>query len=105
MKDVHAEPGQSRSPRNVHEWLRLLTRVIWLIGINSATTGHIACDALTNSEIVVPLIVQLGEAAEHVHQVIGVLDLDSEAAGAFDEEDQRGLEQFADILRRRVQWQ
>jgi L-methionine (R)-S-oxide reductase len=46
--------------------------------------GHIACDAASNSEIVVPLL-KSGE-------VIGVLDLDSPRLGRFDAEDRAGLE-------------
>lgn len=52
--------------------------------------GHIACDAASNSEIVVPL---------HKNGMIwGVLDIDSPSIGRFTEEDQIGLEQFAHIL-------
>ncbi len=49
--------------------------------------GHIACDAASNSEIVVPLMA--GE------RLIGVLDLDSPQVGRFDRADGRGLEAFA----------
>jgi GAF domain-containing protein len=49
--------------------------------------GHIACDAASKSEIVVPLI-----ANGHLS---GVLDLDSPRKGRFDEEDARGLEGLA----------
>ena len=53
--------------------------------------GHIACDAASNSEIVVPLI-QAG-------RLLGVLDIDSPSLGRFDEEDQVGLEAVvADLL-------
>jgi GAF domain-containing protein len=45
--------------------------------------GHIACDTLSRSEIVLP--VSLGG------KVIGVLDLDSHALAAFDEQDGVGL--------------
>jgi GAF domain-containing protein len=46
--------------------------------------GHIACDAASNSEIVVPLI-QAG-------RLLGVLDIDSPSLGRFDDEDRAGLE-------------
>jgi GAF domain-containing protein len=49
--------------------------------------GHIACDAASNSEVVVPLIV--GE------RVIGVLDIDSPLVGRFDTDDQAGFEKLA----------
>lgn len=52
--------------------------------------GHIACDAASNSEIVVPMI-KNGE-------VIGVLDLDSPKLARFDEQDREGLEQFVAVL-------
>ncbi|RNF40822.1 GAF domain-containing protein [Planococcus salinus] len=55
-----------------------------------AFPGHIACDAASRSEIVVPLIKD--------NEVIGVLDIDSPELSRFDEEDQTGLEQFADVL-------
>jgi L-methionine (R)-S-oxide reductase len=52
--------------------------------------GHIACDSESNSEIVVPLIKD--------QQLIGVLDLDSPLFGRFDDEDARGLNEFAEIF-------
>lgn len=56
--------------------------------------GHIACDAASRSEIVVPLIKD-GE-------VIGVLDIDSPELSRFTEEDQKGLEDFTGILMRHI---
>ena len=55
-----------------------------------AFPGHIACDAASRSEIVIPLIKD-GE-------VIGVLDIDSPELSRFTEEDQAGLEQFTKVL-------
>jgi L-methionine (R)-S-oxide reductase len=52
--------------------------------------GHIACDPVSRSELVVPLI----EAGE----VSGVLDLDSPLAGRFDEVDQAGCEQLVALF-------
>ena len=52
--------------------------------------GHIACDAASRSEIVIPLIKD-GE-------VFGVLDIDSPELSRFTEEDQEGLEAFTEIL-------
>ncbi len=49
--------------------------------------GHIACDAASNSEIVVPLV-RNGE-------LLGVLDVDSPSFDRFDEHDQSGLELIA----------
>lgn len=54
--------------------------------------GHIACDAASQSEIVVPMI-KNGE-------VIGVLDIDSPEKNRFDEIDQKNLEEFVrDLVR------
>ena len=55
-----------------------------------AFPGHIACDAASNSEIVIPLI-KNGE-------VIGVLDIDSPIKNRFSPEDKNGLEQFVAVL-------
>ncbi len=52
-----------------------------------AFPGHIACDAASRSEIVVPLI-QDG-------RLIGVLDLDSPLPARFDEKDEAGLSEAA----------
>lgn len=53
-----------------------------------AFAGHIACDAASRSELVVPLIANNGA-------LLGVFDLDSPVPGRFDVEDQRGLEAVA----------
>jgi L-methionine (R)-S-oxide reductase len=52
--------------------------------------GHIACDAASRSELVVPLI--------HQGRVIGVLDLDSPLPGRFTKKDQDGIERLAGIF-------
>jgi GAF domain-containing protein len=52
--------------------------------------GHIACDAASRSEIVVPLV--------HEGRLLGVLDLDSPKVARFDAEDREGLERAAEIL-------
>ena len=52
-----------------------------------AFPGHIACDAASRSELVVPLV-RDGE-------LLGVFDLDSPLPGRFDAEDQQGLEAIA----------
>ncbi|WHZ31429.1 GAF domain-containing protein [Desemzia incerta] len=53
--------------------------------------GHIACDAASQSEIVVPLETKNGE-------LIGVLDIDAPITSRFDEIDQKYLEEFAAVL-------
>ncbi|WP_046176678.1 GAF domain-containing protein [Domibacillus indicus] len=55
-----------------------------------AFPGHIACDAASRSEIVIPLIKD--------GKVLGVLDIDSPETNRFDEEDEKGLVQFAEAL-------
>jgi len=52
--------------------------------------GHIACDAASRSELVVPLV--------HEGRVIGVLDLDSPLPGRFAQKDQDGIERLAEIF-------
>ena len=59
-----------------------------------AFPGHIACDAASRSELVVPLI-RGGE-------VLGVLDLDSPEPARFDAEDARGCEALAAMLAERL---
>jgi GAF domain-containing protein len=57
-----------------------------------AFADHIACDARTNSEIVVPVLDANGA-------LVAVLDVDSEQYDAFDEIDREGLEAICrDIL-------
>jgi GAF domain-containing protein len=52
--------------------------------------GHIACDASSRSEIVVPLVRE--------DALIGVLDIDSPRKGRFDERDRKYCEEIARIL-------
>jgi len=58
--------------------------------------GHIACDSASNSEIVVPIIVN-GE-------VKGVLDIDSPLFDRFDNIDKEYLEEFVHILEYSCDW-
>lgn len=51
-----------------------------------AFPGHIACDAASASELVVPIV--------HEGRLIGVLDLDSPTPSRFDAEDQAGCERL-----------
>lgn len=55
-----------------------------------AFEGHIACDAASNSEIVIPLVLN--------GNLLGVLDIDSPEYSRFDEEDKAGLEALAEAL-------
>jgi GAF domain-containing protein len=55
-----------------------------------AFPGHIACDAASLSEIVVPLV--------QGDRLLGVLDLDSPRLSRFDEDDRVGLGAIVDLL-------
>ncbi|MBS0480727.1 MAG: GAF domain-containing protein [Proteobacteria bacterium] len=55
-----------------------------------AFPGHIACDAASRSELVVPVI--------RGGQVIAVIDLDSPEPGRFDAEDAAGIEALAKVI-------
>jgi L-methionine (R)-S-oxide reductase len=55
-----------------------------------AFAGHIACDAASNSEIVVPVVT--------ADRLIGVLDIDSPLFARFDQQDADGLEMLVSIL-------
>lgn len=59
-----------------------------------AFPGHIACDAASRSELVVPV---LRDGA-----VIAVIDLDSPETARFDAEDAAGIEALADLLSSRI---
>ena len=59
-----------------------------------AFVGHIACDADTRSELVVP-VVRDGE-------VIAVIDLDSPSPARFDADDRAGIEALAALLSARI---
>ncbi|QFY62413.1 GAF domain-containing protein [Rhizobium grahamii] len=55
-----------------------------------AFPGHIACDAASRSELVVPL--------HHNGKILGVIDLDSPTPARFDADDQAGIEALARIF-------
>ena len=59
-----------------------------------AFPGHIACDAASRAELVVPIV--------HEGAVIAVLDLDSPVPGRFDAADAAGCEAIAALLAARI---
>ncbi|SEJ52961.1 GAF domain-containing protein [Sphingobium sp. AP50] len=59
-----------------------------------AFPGHIACDAASASEIVVPVL--------HDGKLIGVLDLDSPLPARFDSQDAQGLEALVSKIADRI---
>ncbi|CBQ71324.1 conserved hypothetical protein [Sporisorium reilianum SRZ2] len=98
-----------------------------------AYPGHIACDSLSRSEIVVPLVVarkrlatvhqealeqqspRSGEPTEQTDKswsgrgsdedvIIGVLDIDCESLDGFDEEDEVRLQKIANLIVERSAW-
>lgn len=74
-----AEERKTQLVKNVHEF-----------------PGHIACDSASNSEIVIPIIIN--------DKLIGVLDIDSPKLGRFDEEDKKYLEEFVNILEKYIKF-
>lgn len=58
---------------------------------------HIACDAASNSEIVLPLI--------HNDKLYGVLDLDSFKIGRFGNLEKKYLEEALSILNKYIDWE
>jgi len=56
--------------------------------------GHIACDAASNSEIVVPIVID--------GKLIAVLDIDSPSIGRFDQDDLAGAELLVSQLIKRL---
>lgn len=59
-----------------------------------AFPGHIACDAASQSEVVVPII--------RDGKVIAVIDLDSPSPGRFTAEDLAGIEALAELVAERI---
>ena len=70
------------------------TRETQVVADVHAFPGHIACDAASRSELVVPLISS--------ERLIGVFDLDSPLPGRFDAEDAAGCEALARLLAARL---
>ncbi|KAF1824093.1 GAF domain nucleotide-binding protein [Dissoconium aciculare CBS 342.82] len=58
--------------------------------------GHIACDGESASEIVVPIV--------RDGKLVAIIDLDCAVKGGFDLEDQKYLEEFAQIIAEACDW-
>jgi len=65
------------------------TRTTQRIADVHAFEGHIACDPVSRSELVVPLVLH--------DQIIGVLDIDSPEIDRFTRQDQTGIEALARV--------
>ena len=61
-----------------------------------AFEGHIACDAASRSELVIPL--------HRKGKVVAVMDLDSPVAGRFTEEERQGLTALAETMEAGIRW-
>lgn len=72
------------------------TRTTQRVDDVQAFPGHIACDAASRSELVVPLVTHNGT-------LLGVFDLDSPQPARFDADDQAGLEAIASAFVQTVQ--
>ncbi|HEY0114770.1 MAG TPA: GAF domain-containing protein [Allosphingosinicella sp.] len=70
------------------------TREVQLVEDVHAFPGHIACDAASRSELVVPIV--------HGGELIGVLDLDSPSPARFDSEDAAGCAELIHKLASRL---
>ena len=71
------------------------TRQVQRVDDVHAFPGHIACDAASNSEIVVPIVGADGK-------LIAVLDIDSPDKARFDAEDEAGCVRLGEILARAI---
>lgn len=58
--------------------------------------GHIACDADSNSEIVVPI--------HSEGEIVAVLDIDSPHKSRFNEDDRKGLADIVKIIEKNIVW-
>ena len=58
--------------------------------------GHIACDAESRSEIVVPVVLS--------EEIMAIIDVDCAVVGGFDDVDVRGLERLAALLCDACDW-
>lgn len=68
-----------------------LTRATQVVPDVDAFPGHIACDAASRSEIVVPLVAPDGA-------LVGVFDVDSPRRRRFDDDDRAGMEALCGIF-------
>lgn len=66
------------------------TRTVQRIADVHEFDGHIACDAASNSEIVIPLVLE--------DKLLGVLDIDSPVFDRFSQLDENGLVEIAAVL-------
>ncbi|MBV1758564.1 MAG: GAF domain-containing protein [Dethiosulfatibacter sp.] len=61
-----------------------------------AFSGHIACDSASNSELVVPIVLD--------DRILGVLDIDSPQYKRFDIEDKEGFERIVETILKHIEF-
>lgn len=61
-----------------------------------AFSGHIACDSTSNSELVVPIVLD--------DRILGVLDIDSPQYKRFDIEDKEGFERIVETILKHIEF-
>lgn len=66
------------------------TKIVQIVEDVHRFEGHIACDAASNSEIVIPIVKN--------NVLIGVLDIDSPVFNRFTDVDEKALSAIVDIL-------
>lgn len=72
-------------------WAAVLSGETVIVPDVEAFPGHIACNSMSKSEIVIPLRDQEGN-------IFACLDVDSDCLGAFDAEDEQGLKKILSLL-------
>eukprot|EP01130_Rhizamoeba_saxonica_P014983 TRINITY_DN662_c0_g1_i1.p1 TRINITY_DN662_c0_g1~~TRINITY_DN662_c0_g1_i1.p1 ORF type:complete len:157 (+),score=33.37 TRINITY_DN662_c0_g1_i1:48-518(+) len=72
------------------------TKIAQLVDDVHTFPGHIACDSASNSEIVVPIIVN--------DVVKGVIDIDSTGFATFKNEDLKALQRIAELVADGCDW-
>ncbi|MBN2778617.1 MAG: GAF domain-containing protein [Bacteroidales bacterium] len=71
-------------------WAAINRKEIVIVADVHSFEGHIACNSLSKSEIVVPIY--------HDKKIVGVLDVDSDKKNSFDTIDAKYLKQIIDLI-------
>lgn len=72
-------------------WAAVTSGKTMIVGNVEEFPGHIACNSLSKSEIVIPIRDREG-------QIFACLDVDSDSLNAFDAEDEQGLKKILTLL-------
>ena len=78
------------------------TQTTQLVPDVEAFPGHIACDADSRSEIVVPITVAGPEGGSK--KLVAIIDVDCGVVNGFDEVDKKALEELAALIARSCDW-